>query len=152
MIIIIITMCPDVGLILGTTHILIRFVCLHLWAAGGSCDVIENNQQELRAGQNLVITIIMTMIIITTITTTTKIIIWKTETKICVYLAHCLNLPISQIRLAWQWKFEANNSCYYNTKSYQWYILPYTVHVNNYAQLTQVKQLPLRLLLVHKSQ
>ena len=35
-IIIIITMCPDVGLKLGTTHILIRFVCLHLWAAGGS--------------------------------------------------------------------------------------------------------------------
>ena len=37
--------------------------------------MIENNQQELRAGQNLVITIIMIMIIITTITTTMKIII-----------------------------------------------------------------------------
>ena len=36
-----------------------------LWAAGGSYDVIENTQQELRARQNLVIILII-MIIITT--------------------------------------------------------------------------------------
>ena len=66
-------------------------VCLHLWAAGGSYDVIENTQQELRARQNLVIIIIMIMIIITTM----KIIIWKTEKnmRIPCTLPQSSNLP-----------------------------------------------------------